>query len=389
MSTEPTTTSQSDPPARSASNILGAQPWRPLAAFAVGAAGCLLAAPHWQSGSFLAMLCGALSAALAWQRSGPVEAAARPAGGSNVVGTALMVSHVVPVWQRHIEASKVEAEKGVGGLLQSFSNLHDGLSEAARHAEQLEPSVSAGATDEALNDNAAAVDSLLEPMRTSRAERDAMVTEMVACSERLAELGRVSKEVRELARHTNLVAFNASIEANRAGPAGSGFAIVAQEVRVLAARSGEAGQRIHDQLNAITARIDRMRKQAELNAVSDEELELLARRRAREVAGALLSRLAASVRGSRELREAAVKMNGELEQVFLNFQFQDRLTQMLDIVGRDMARLAEWVQSNPTATHADVTLWLETLERSYTMEEQRTHHHGNVAIDRSAAVEFF
>lgn len=387
MSTDLSVEPRTRPPAGPAFASAAEGWWRPAAACVVTAAACMATATGWQDAALPALVGGALAALLAWPRSGG-SAAAR-AKSASAEGTTLMASQLVPVWRRHIEASRDEAERGVGGLLQSFSNLSDGLSEAARHAEKLTPSVSAGATDEALDENADAVASLLEPMRKSRAERDAMVAEMLACSERLAELGRVSKEIRELARHTNLVAFNASIEANRAGQSGSGFAVVAQEVRALAARSGEAGQRIHDQLNAITARIDRLRKQSELGTITDEELDLMARSRARAVASALLTRLAANVRGSRELREAALRMNGELEQVFVNFQFQDRLTQMLDIVGKDMGRFAEWVQSNPSATHADVAQWLAALENSYTMEDQRTFHHGNVAIERNANVDFF
>ncbi|WP_088287352.1 methyl-accepting chemotaxis protein [Ideonella sp. A 288] len=375
------------PTAVPAAGGLGAL-WRPVAAGAVAAAGCLAVAPQWTSGALAALACGTVCAALAWPR-GAAAPAQRAGALAAAEGTTLMVSQVVPVWQRHIEASKAEAEKGVGGLLQSFGNLSDGLSQAAQHAEKLNPMMGAGATDEALEENAEIVESLLEPMRTSRAQRDAMVTEMLACSERLAELGRVAKEVRDLARHTHLVAFNASIEANRAGEGGSGFGVVAQEVRSLAARSGEAGQRISEELGTMTARIDRLRKQSELATIGDEELELLARRRAREVAAALVTRMAGTLRGSRELREAALRMNGELEQVFMGFQFQDRLTQMLDIVGRDMGRFAEWVQSNPSATHADIAEWLARLEQSYTMEEQRTFHHGTVQIERTAAVEFF
>ena len=33
--------------------------------------------------------------------------------------------------------------------------------------------------------------------------------------------------------------------------------------------------------------------------------------------------------------------------------------------------------------------WLVALEASYTMEEQRSHHHGNVHVDVSTGVEFF
>lgn len=388
MSSEQTIDHRTTPSKASAALPMG-ELWRPAAALVATFAGCMAVSSTWQSGLIAAVISGAIASAMAWPRRTASSRTAH-ADASQAIGATLMVSHVVPVWQRHIEASKAEAEKGVGGLLQSFGSLSDGLSQAAQHAERLNPTVGAGATDEALDEHADAVNSLLEPMRTSRAERDAMVGEMLACSERLAELGRVAKEVRELARHTHLVAFNASIEANRAGNgSGSGFSVVAQEVRTLAARSGEAGQRISEQLNAITARIDKLRKQAELNSVTDEELELIARRRAREVAAALVSRMASTLRGSRELREAALRMNNELEQVFMGFQFQDRLTQMLDIVGRDMARFADWVQTNPAATQADVAEWLAALERTYTMEEQRTFHHGTVKIEHSANVEFF
>ena len=59
------------------------------------------------------------------------------------------------------------------------------------------------------------------------------------------------------------------------------------------------------------------------------------------------------------------------------------------IVAIDMTNFARWVQENPYATQSDAAEWLAALEASYTMDEQRSIHHGNVHVDKTAGVEFF
>ena len=68
-----------------------------------------------------------------------------------------------------------------------------------------------------------------------------------------AEIGDVLKTITSIAGQTHLLALNATIEAARAGEAGRGFAIVAGEVKELAAQTGQATEDITGKIAAIQA----------------------------------------------------------------------------------------------------------------------------------------
>ncbi len=62
--------------------------------------------------------------------------------------------------------------------------------------------------------------------------------------ERTDAIASIVSMIEEIARKTNLLSLNASIEAARAGAHGRGFAVVAEEIRLLSRQSGEAASRI-------------------------------------------------------------------------------------------------------------------------------------------------
>ncbi|HSQ21349.1 MAG TPA: methyl-accepting chemotaxis protein, partial [Coriobacteriia bacterium] len=119
-------------------------------------------------------------------------------------------------------AAVTETSATVEELAQTSSQIADNAEAVVRIAEKTLASAEEGMT--AVSNTAAGIEEIRETTMQSS-------DRILALGERSQEIGRVLSIIDEIAEQTKILALNAAIEAARAGDAGKGFSVVAEEIR--------------------------------------------------------------------------------------------------------------------------------------------------------------
>jgi methyl-accepting chemotaxis protein len=356
---------------------LGAGGAAALAALAPGWAGAVAALTLAASGLALA----ATAASACERRRAEFDAFA---SSHRRFGAAL-----APVWSGQIETSRMQMEQAIGELSNRFAGIVSRLDRTLQDTSGWSAGADAGQ---------AAVFARSEQQLSGVAESlDAALTSQQALVQRIHELGRFVDELQQMAgdvasiaSQTNLLAINATIEAAHAGDAGRSFGVLAQEVRKLAAVSGDTGQRMTQRVREIAADIGQARCAADTARAEDEVATAAARAAIagvladfRGVAGALADT-------TRRLQDESRGIQGEIAEALVHLQFQDRVGQILAHVSHSIGRMPETLAQQhaaaPGALPGAVSAQplLAELESSYAMAEEHAVHRGDARAAATA-----
>ena len=316
-----------------------------------------------------------------------------------LAGQASFAAEVVPIWKGHIDTSREQMETAVNALSDQFGSIVDKIDSTIQATSNETDSLenSDGGIGAIYTRNEGKLNELVAVQADATARMDEMVAKVQGLDRFIVELQSMASDVARIAQQTNLLALNAAIEAARAGDLGRGFAVVAKEFRMLSNQSGETGRRIAEKVEVISTAILET-CQVVKGSVKQEENSLAASQ-------AVIAKVIEDFktvndtfqRSSDTLKLASMGIQGEINQALVEFQFQDRVSQILNQVIKNMELMPQVVKDGQKTftdtgvlVASDPQILLGEMKKSYVMADQHViHSGGKVDQAKSSDISFF
>jgi methyl-accepting chemotaxis protein len=308
-------------------------------------------------------------------------------------GLSKIESEVTSRWIRQIETGRTQSERAITELTSSFSGIVVKLDEAVSASDLSVENADDGASTglvAVFDKSERQLRSVVESLRAALGNSGNLMTQVDRLVQYIDELKIMAGLVANIADQTNLLALNAAIEAARAGDNGHGFAVVADEVRKLSKMSGDTGRRIGETVNLVNTAITTAFASAQDFTQRNAAMEASAQSTIHNVMDDFRRLVNSLETSATTLRTSSAGIKDEVAQSLLQFQFQDRVSQILSHVRDNIHSFPRYLQKWETAFREegrlmaiDFTGLLDELERSYATQEEVVNHSGRAPTARA------
>ncbi|MDG9976972.1 methyl-accepting chemotaxis protein [Ectopseudomonas oleovorans] len=182
------------------------------------------------------------------------------------------------------------------------------------------------------------VDSTVETSRISMQ----LVERMERITDKIGLILKSTSDMDAIAKQTNLLALNAAIEAARAGEAGRGFAVVADEVRALSNRSTQFSEAIREHVNAVYLDLKCAEESVSQLAAKDMSFALGSKKQVQDMLGGLGDLNVHTMQVVSELDELSHEVGNTVSRAITALQFQDMSSQLLTLMRKHCQQLIQF-----------------------------------------------
>ena len=248
-----------------------------------------------------------------------------------------------------LQQVKTMMADAVATMSDSFNGVHDLTSKQALLVQQLLTNLGASFVGENTTKNISFQDFVqetdnvlnyfIEYILTISQQSMEMVNVVNDVGAHMEKIEKLLTDVQGIADQTNLLALNAAIEAARAGEAGRGFAVVADEVRNLSRHSDKFSEEIRAVINDSKGNIGAAKRMIEKMASKDMNIAISSKSRVDE----MMADIAVINAGLNQHLQEVSELTGQIEMnvgdAVRALQFEDMTRQLLEYLQDNTQRI--------------------------------------------------